>query len=92
MFWECSLSKQGPTLKVTPQIGNTDCVIAIQGDAKATLKAAGYNGPVATVDTMSKHPFRGFLSLLVPQFNPSEMSWENALLLFLNCEITPFCF
>lgn len=32
-------------------------VVAAINTAKVALKAAGYDGPVATVDTMSKHPF-----------------------------------
>ena len=32
-------------------------VVAAIANAKTTLKAAGYDGPVATVDTMSKHTF-----------------------------------
>ena len=32
-------------------------VVAAIASAKTTLKAAGYDGPVATVDTMSKHTF-----------------------------------
>lgn len=31
-------------------------VVAAIGTAKANLRAVGYNGPIATVDTMSKHP------------------------------------
>ena len=33
-------------------------VVAAIATAKAALKAAGYNGPITTVDTMSTHPFR----------------------------------
>ena len=40
-------------------------VVAAIGTAKAALKFAGFNGPVTTVDTMSKHHFRGFRSVLL---------------------------
>ena len=39
-------------------------VVAAIATAKAALKAAGYNGPITTVDTMSKHPFQVFRSHL----------------------------
>ena len=35
-------------------------VVAAIATARAALKAAGYNGPITTVDTMSKHPLQVF--------------------------------
>ena len=53
-----------------PQSSKTDSETIMQGTAKAALQAVGYNGPIATVDTMSKHPFRGFAVSLGPQSDP----------------------
>lgn len=47
-------------------------VVAAINTAKAALKAAGYSGPVATVDTMSKHPFQGFPSCFGQQSDLPE--------------------
>ena len=50
------LRSVGNELVNTGQASASQVVAAI-ASAKTTLKAAGYNGPVATVDTMSKHTF-----------------------------------
>lgn len=80
MSWEVLLSKDVSKLDITDQTSNTDSKITFQGTAKAALKAAGYNGPIATVDTMSKHAFRGSPSHLGPHFDSSEISQENVLI------------
>ena len=50
------LSSVGNELVNTGKASASQVVAAI-ASAKTTLKAAGYDGPVATVDTMSKHTF-----------------------------------
>ena len=59
-------------------------VVAAIASAKSALKAAGFDGPISTVDTMSKHPFRGTRAYLGLQMDSSKMSRENILLLLLN--------
>lgn len=59
-------------------------VVAAIATAKAALKAAGFNGPVTTVDTMSKHPFWRSRSHPKMQLDSSDMSREKVLLPFVN--------